>query len=302
VTSLRTQAAALRERIRRGESIRTLVLAEDTDEDRHADYSFLRTADVYFIPAGTSKADVDARIADGAYEYVLNLSDLSDLDVVHLGAGTDGGSLYSKTSLERAGARVPRTYAIDDDIAFPVIVKPDAASASIGVTLVQSRAELVAAWRDDAELLIQEFIDGPELAVLVVEDPDGGPPTPYTIELGFARAGDILDYAKKWQTFHDHCQWRFLDDSPRSRALRSAVEEVPVQLFRQCGLAHYCRFDVRIKAVTGEPYVLDVNPYCGMFYPRHDFHSADLLVDRYIGHERFVYDLIRCDCRHILGS
>jgi carbamoyl-phosphate synthase large subunit len=77
---------------------------------------------------------------------------------------------------QRAGVRAPCTWMAgrrEIPISFPVVVKPRAGRGSVGVRVVQNQRELEYEVRDGRDLLIQEYVDGPEFTVDILTDPEG---------------------------------------------------------------------------------------------------------------------------------
>jgi len=81
--------------------------------------------------------------------------------------------------LSEAGIVVPRTVSIREVIAepsswkWPVFVKPASGSSSIGISQAGSVSELVILEEQRADLIVQEFIRGPEFTVNVFVDDAG---------------------------------------------------------------------------------------------------------------------------------
>ncbi|MFY9382191.1 MAG: D-alanine--D-alanine ligase family protein [Eubacteriales bacterium] len=89
---------------------------------------------------------------------------------------------------------------VEENFSYPVFVKPSAAGSSVGVTKVKSRADLPAALRcasiHDRKVLIEEFIDGREIEIAVLHEPDG---TIIASECGEIDPGsEFYDYAAKY--------------------------------------------------------------------------------------------------------
>ena len=103
---------------------------------------------------------------------LLNISNLASLVVVQDKAKT-------ARVLSEAGIVVPKTALIREAIAepsswkWPVIVKPTSGSSSIGVFQAGSVAELQILEKQRADLIVQEFIRGPEFTVNVFVDDAG---------------------------------------------------------------------------------------------------------------------------------
>ena len=103
---------------------------------------------------------------------LLNISNLASLVVAHDKAKT-------ACVLSRAGIVVPRTASTREVIAepsswkWPVIVKPTSGSSSIGVSQVGSVSELEILEEVRSDLIVQEFVRGPEFTVNVFVDDAG---------------------------------------------------------------------------------------------------------------------------------
>lgn len=89
--------------------------------------------------------------------------------------GADLDSLFDKYKFKQAcidaGIRVPRSFTIDSDVAFPVIVKPADNGGSRGISICYDRDELNAAyekamnWSDAKQVLIEEYLTADEIMV-----------------------------------------------------------------------------------------------------------------------------------------
>ena len=102
----------------------------------------------------------------------LNISNLTSLVVAQDKAKT-------ARVLSEAGIVVPKTASIKEAIAapsswtWPVFVKPASGSSSIGVSQAGSVSELKRLEKQRADLIVQEFIRGPEFTVNVFVDDAG---------------------------------------------------------------------------------------------------------------------------------
>ena len=103
---------------------------------------------------------------------LLNISNLASLVVAQDKAKT-------ARVLSEAGIVVPKTASIREVIAepsswkWPVIVKPTSGSSSIGISQVGSVSELEILQKERSDLIVQEFIRGPEFTVNVFVDDAG---------------------------------------------------------------------------------------------------------------------------------
>lgn len=89
--------------------------------------------------------------------------------------GADLDTLFDKYKFKQAcidaGIRVPKSYTIDSDVAFPVIVKPADNGGSRGISICYDRDELNAAyekamnWSDAKQVVIEEYLTADEIMV-----------------------------------------------------------------------------------------------------------------------------------------
>jgi D-alanine-D-alanine ligase len=180
---------------------------------------------------------------------------------------------------------------------FPLLVKHPSSYSSIGMTR-DSRVETPAALEREVRrmvgeygaALVEEFIEGREFSVLVAEDPDQpGVPTAYEpVEVTFPPGETFKHFALKWVDYHG------LDCVPvADELLAERLKEAARRLFVGLRGAGYGRCDVRVDA-DGEPWMLEINANCGVFYPLDDPGTADLILDASPGgHRAFADQILR---------
>ena len=180
---------------------------------------------------------------------------------------------------ESAGVPVPRETFLPHDAPasalpdlFPALIKPNTADGSLGITkdaVVHNRAdaETYLAWVHDTlpgrDVLVQEYLPGPEYGVGVLGNPDSGLTILPPLEVDFSKLpgglAPILSYESK-----------SLPDSPYWTDIRFKQAELPpgllehlegwvTRLFGRLHLRDYGRFDFRV-GVDGEPKLMEVNP------------------------------------------
>jgi D-alanine-D-alanine ligase len=174
--------------------------------------------------------------------------------------------------LARSGTPIPRfTLAagnkVPNDLTLPVIVKPAAEDASVGIditsvcttkrSLKKRLAEMAEQWE---EVLVQEYVAGREFNVGFV-----GEHALPVAELCFDNMPEgswpILTYAAKW----DVGSPEDLGSVPVCPAdLPAETQRRVIAVARQgwdelCGGEGYGRVDLRVDA-AGQPYILEVNP------------------------------------------
>ncbi|NJN44076.1 MAG: SET domain-containing protein-lysine N-methyltransferase [Anaerolineae bacterium] len=204
----------------------------------------------------------------------------------YYGLGTPGG-MYARTpeDIDRA-ARTLR---------FPLIVKHPNSYNSIGLTK-HSRVETVEHLQEQfqimaesfGEALIEEFIDGREFTVLVVENPDN-PYEPFAynpVEFRFPAGETFKHYEMKMITYK---QMEIIPCT--DPVLAEKLMDMSKKVFVGLHGTSYGRCDIRVNA-QGEPFLLEINPNCAVFYPE-EFGSADMvLINDPGGHQGFLDRII----------
>ena len=175
---------------------------------------------------------------------------------VMLGAGISTPKAVSYRVEERAGLRTR----ILQEMPLPMVVKATAQGSSIGVVIVKDAAELPDAL-DEAfsygeEVLVEEFIDGPELTAAVWGTPETCDSLP-VIEI--TTTSGRYDYESKY-TVGASCH---IIPARISAQAMTWARETAEQTFRVFG----CRGVARVDMMLSEkdvPYVIDINTMPGM--------------------------------------
>ena len=183
-------------------------------------------------------------------------------------------------------------------LTFPLITKHPNSYSSIGLTK-ESRVETPAALKEQAEkmiaafgsTLIEEFIDGREFSVLVVENADDEH-EPYAyrpVEFLFPRGESFKHFDLKWKDYEAMTCIQCEDDE-----LAARLEDMSRKLFTGLNGAGYGRCDIRMNA-AGELFMLEINPNCDIAYPLEEAAgTADLiLLYEPWGHREFFEKIIK---------
>ena len=143
---------------------------------------------------------------------------------------------------------------------LPVVVKAPEQGSSIGVYIV-TRAEDLQSAIDEAfsygsEVLIEEFIRGRELTVVVWGTPTDAEALP-VIEI--TTTSGRYDYASKYTPGAS----AHIVPAELSAECTAAVQDLAVRAFCACGCTGVARLDVMLDD-EGEPYAIEVNAVPGM--------------------------------------
>ncbi|MBI5610746.1 MAG: hypothetical protein HY902_17850 [Deltaproteobacteria bacterium] len=179
---------------------------------------------------------------------------------------------------------------------FPLIVKHPCSYGSIGMgrdarctTIDELRTVVARNLAAYGGALIEEFVEGREFTVLVAE-PVPGDEVPLTftpVEFCFPPGETFKHFDLKWVEF-DQMATRPVDDAELGRRLR----DLSARMFAALGGVGYARCDLRMDS-SGNLYMLEINPNCGIFYPPGQFGSADeILAASPGGHRAFAEHIV----------
>jgi D-alanine-D-alanine ligase len=179
---------------------------------------------------------------------------------------------------------------------FPLFVKHHSSYASVALSRA-SRVRTPAGLRRQARkimsrfgtALIEEYVEGIECTVLVAENPaDPDLPLTYTpMQYRFPEGEGFKHANLKWVHYDRLTSFPVTDP-----ILEARLRHVSARFFVALGGASFGRCDLRVDA-EGTPYMLEINPNCGVYYPMSDPGSADLcLVHDPAGHEGFTRLLV----------
>ncbi|GAA2037090.1 phosphoribosylamine--glycine ligase [Catenulispora yoronensis] len=110
----------------------------------------------------------------------------------------EGSKAFSKEVMAAAGIPTAKSYvcqsedeynkALDEFVGFPYVVKDDALAAGKGVVVTEDRDEALAHARACGRVVIEEYLDGPEVSLFGITD--GAAVVPMMPSQDFKRIGD----------------------------------------------------------------------------------------------------------------
>lgn len=170
----------------------------------------------------------------------------------------------TKAVVAAAGIRTPaaRTIRRGESAAFehPAFVKPMDGGSSVGVTLARNQAELDegirAAFAESMSVLIEDFIQGEEFTVAVIDEESGTTALP-VIQIKSKNA--FFDLASKY----DPSLCEEICPAQISDALSTELQRIAVQAHEVVGARHVSRSDFIVDA-EGRPWFLEINTIPGM--------------------------------------
>ncbi|CAJ05423.1 conserved hypothetical protein [Leishmania major strain Friedlin] len=267
----------------------------------------------------SSKYDVFFNLCDGGRDEkragVDVVEALEEQNAAFTGTDSRGfepSKIDMKLMVGSSGVKVPNFVLLSNaeslakkcrHLKFPVIVKHLSGYASVGIqkdsrcdTLDQLRTKVRGFIKEYNHALVEEFIRGREGTVLACADPG----SPFGVKVfkplmfNFLQNNDDFAYfEKKWTMECGDQAYGFLASSdPAYTAITEMARNAFKYIMNGVG---YGRVDFRIDELTGEPYFLEINPNCGMWYaPKDGGDFADVMVegDPHWNHERFVANAV----------
>ena len=140
-------------------------------------------------------------------------------------------------------------------VKLPAVIKPALEGSSIGLTIVNEKAAVQAAFEKavtgGGEVVIEEYIPGTEVTVGIL----GGQPLP-VVQIKTRR--DFYDFTAKYD---DHST-QYLVPAPLDDSMRQLVQDTGLAAYNALGCRDFSRVDIIISD-KGKPYVLEVNTIPG---------------------------------------
>jgi D-alanine-D-alanine ligase len=261
--------------------------------------------------------DVAINLCDGAWDQdtagIEVVQALERMNIAFTGAGSsfyDPSREAMKMACHSVGVKFPAyvmarhlrdTERAVRNLPFPMLVKHPRGYSSAGI-FRSSRVTGAEALRREAErtiaeygaALIEEFIEGREFTVLVAEprhaDEEGWALEP--VEFLFPPGESFKHFDLKWKDY-ELMETRRVSDP----ALAARLREASALTFAALGGSGYGRCDFRMDE-AGTPYLLEINPNCGVFYPEGQYGSADfILASDPAGHRGFLKHMLACALR-----
>ena len=169
----------------------------------------------------------------------------------------------TKLVAEAVGVRTApgRLVTCADPVAFdgPVVIKPVAAGSSYGVRLVEAERDLESALRAAFELddrvLVEQFVNGREIDIAVIDDPDSGRRTGPPLEI--LTGGRLFDTAAKYDG-----SATFVVPAELTSGEAKALADAALIVYEALGCRGFARVDFFLTA--DGPVLNEVNTMPGM--------------------------------------
>ena len=143
-------------------------------------------------------------------------------------------------------------------VGLPCFVKPNNAGSSYGISKVHTKTEMLPAlekaYQEDSEILIESFLDGPEVSVGVIKYKGETKVLPIT---EIVTENDFFDYEAKYEGKSQE-----ITPARISEAIKMKVEEAAKKVYTILNMSGFSRSEFIL--VDNEPYFLEMNTVPGL--------------------------------------
>lgn len=170
---------------------------------------------------------------------------------------------FNQTAFRELGA-ADALPAIEERLAFPIVVKPSSQGSALGIKFARTAADvpaaLVAAFSYDAKVLLERHIDGRDLAVSILDGPEGPEALPVVeaVPTG-SDDGDFYDFQARYEIGRTE----FICPAELPDEVTERAQELALQTYELLGCFGFGRVDLMLDA-AGDLYVLEANPIPGL--------------------------------------
>jgi D-alanine-D-alanine ligase len=167
---------------------------------------------------------------------------------------------FNETAFRELGA-AEALPAIEERLEFPIVVKPASQGSALGIKFAATAADvpaaLVAAFSYDSKVLLERHVRGRDLAVSVLQGPDG--PEALPVVEAVPRGDDFYDFESRYEIGRTD----FVCPADLPEAVTQRAQEVALETFRLLGCYGFARVDLMLDE-GGELFVLEANSVPGL--------------------------------------
>ena len=168
---------------------------------------------------------------------------------------------FSQAAFEELGA-ARALPAIEERLDFPVVVKPAGQGSALGIKFARSAADvpgaIVAAFSYDTKVVLERHVAGRDLAVSVLEGPDG--PEALPVVEAVPREEDFYDFEARYEIGRTD----FICPAQLPGDVAARASELALETYRVLGCYGFARVDLMLDDASGELTVLEANVIPGL--------------------------------------
>ncbi len=164
---------------------------------------------------------------------------------------------FSETAFRELGA-ADALPAIEERLAFPIVVKPAAQGSALGVKFARTAedvpAALVAAFSYDSRVLLERHVAGRDVAVSILD----GEALPVVEAVPLEE--DFYDFEARYEIGRTD----FVCPADLTPEGTARVQELALATYQLLGCRGFARVDLMVEEASGEALVLEVNAIPGL--------------------------------------
>ncbi len=216
---------------------------------------------------------------DGTVQGLLELADIPYTGSNVLASSLAMNKMMSRKLFQHDGLNVPRSLVftvwewsrsasavvskVEAEIGFPCVLKPMELGSSVGISIAKTEEDFQSDFRKvlqySNEVLVEEFLDGPEVTCAVLGAVRGDEPTPLIPTQIVPVTSEFFDYEAKYTpgATEEITPPRDISDE-----MFREIQETAVRAHKTLGCGGMSRTDMIIR--NGDLYVLELNTIPGM--------------------------------------
>ena len=151
---------------------------------------------------------------------------------------------------------------IEERLDFPIVVKPAAQGSALGIKFARTAADvpgaIVAAFSYDTKVLLERYVRGRDLAVSVLDGPDG--PEVLPIVEAIPHEEDFYDFEARYEIGRT----AFVCPADIGAEATARAQELALAAYATLGCSGFARVDLMLDEETGELTLLEANAIPGL--------------------------------------
>jgi D-alanine-D-alanine ligase len=180
--------------------------------------------------------------------------------LIEAGIPTPEFFAFNETAFKELGA-AEALPAIEERLDFPIVVKPSSQGSALGIKFARTAgdvpAALVAAFSYDQKVLLERHVEGRDLAVSILEGPDG--PRALPVVEAVPQDEDFYDFEARYEIGRTS----FVCPAELPDGATERAHDLALRVYELLGLYGFGRVDLMLDAV-GELHVLEANVIPGL--------------------------------------
>jgi D-alanine-D-alanine ligase len=168
---------------------------------------------------------------------------------------------FSQAAFEDLGA-ARALPALEERLDFPIVVKPAAQGSALGVKFARTAADvpaaIVSAFSYDTKVLLERHVEGRDLAVSVLDGPDG--PEALPVVEAIPHEDDFYDFEARYEIGRT----AFVCPALIPPETTARAQELALAAYATLGCSGFARVDLMLEQDTGELYLLEANAIPGL--------------------------------------